>query len=169
MTAPAPPLDPSLGPAHAPQDALAHAVATVLGCIAAQHSLLAEFEAISTSITEAARLDEPDALGRLMLMRQDLIERLELEIEASRSERSAIDTGRHLLPPATLREIDAGVASLRTLLASIVERDAEETQRLREIRDAASRELAEIAASDRALKGYGGPRDSGPTFQDRSA
>ncbi len=170
MTAPAPPrLDQSAGTAAPQQETLARAASAVLHATNAQLALLAEFEAISTSIAEAAGLEDPGALERLMVMRQDIIERLELEVEASRVDREVLEAGRHLLAPEVGREVDGHIARLRGIVASIAERDLEDRQRLIGVRDAAWRELAEISASGRAIRSYGGPRETGPTFQDRSA
>jgi hypothetical protein len=148
---------------------LARAASAVLASIATQRSLLIEFEAISTTLAEAAAMEDPSALEKLLTMRRALIDRLEIELESSREERELVESRRASLTPAIRAELDENTESLRRTIAAIAERDVADAQRFREIRDAASRELAELDASKRAVRGYGGPVESGPAFQDQNA
>ena len=169
MTAPAPEAAASLQQLDPGAHSLAQAASVVLASIAAQNAFLVEFDAISTTLAEAASMEDPTPLEKLLAMRRALIDQLEIELESSREERDTLELHQASMPPALRAQINQSIASLRATIAAIAERDAADADRFKEIRDAASRELAELDASKRALRGYGGVAESGPAFQDQNA
>lgn len=189
----APPVRGRVAPAGASAARAAHAdvsdprdaAATVIASLRAQQEVIAEFEAVSASLSELAEREDPAGLLAVLDSRDRLLARAHEVMEAARASRERfggvfgaapgkIDEAT-LLDAATRAELDRELAALRSRLDRAIERDRACIQGLAAVRERAGLALAELAVSKRAVSGYatgtvrGTSGGAAATYQDRSA